>query len=154
MPEHKKCEELLKGNRRNHEEINRRNAISVIVKEGLPGLQRPILSRYHIFRHCRLGGLEAKLKKLTMDVRSTPERVLETHPSNEITHFFGNPRSATERPGLPSPERNDALAMPTHDCLGSDDRQGVKDARKATIKPNEQGAISPGQIWPTWRALQ
>jgi hypothetical protein len=37
-----------------------------------------------------------------------------------------------------------AFAMPTHDRLRSDDRYGVKDARKSAIEPNEQSAISPG----------
>ena len=88
-----------------------------------------------------------------MDVWGTPERVLETHPSNKIAHFFGNPRSATKGTGLPSPERTEALAMPTHDRLRSHNRYGVENARKATVKPNKHGAISSGQIWPTWRAL-
>jgi hypothetical protein len=41
-------------------------------------------------------------------------------------------------------ERTDAFAMPPHDRLRSDDRYGVKHARKAVIEPNEQSAISPG----------
>src|SRR5258707_14120049 len=36
------CEELLKRNRRNHEQINRRNPPHMIAKEGLPNLQWPI----------------------------------------------------------------------------------------------------------------
>jgi hypothetical protein len=46
--------------------------------------------------------------------------------------------------GFPSPERTEAFAMPTHDRLRSDDRYGVKNARKTAIEPNEQSAISPG----------
>src|SRR5262245_50000512 len=34
--ENKKCEQLLKPNRRNHEQINRRNPLHMIAKEGLP----------------------------------------------------------------------------------------------------------------------
>src|SRR6266404_6980758 len=81
---------------------------------------------------------------LPMDVRRTPERVLETHSSDKVAHVLGNWRSTAKRTGLPSPERSEALAMPTHDGLGPYGCYGVKDARKATIKPNEQGAISPG----------
>ena len=40
VAENKKCEELLKGNCRNHKEINRCDAVSVVVKEGLPCLRR------------------------------------------------------------------------------------------------------------------
>ena len=35
VAENKKCEELLKGNRRNYKEINLRDPVSVVVKEGL-----------------------------------------------------------------------------------------------------------------------
>jgi hypothetical protein len=43
--------------------------------------------------------------------------------------------------------------MPTHDSLRPDDGYGVKDARATTIKPNEQGSVSPTQIQSAWRAL-
>jgi hypothetical protein len=43
--------------------------------------------------------------------------------------------------------------VPAYDRLGSDDGYGVKNARKATIEPNEQSAIGPAQIQSTWRAL-
>ena len=43
--------------------------------------------------------------------------------------------------------------MPTHDSLGPDDGYGVKNARTATIEPNEQGAVGPTQMQSTWRAL-
>ena len=35
VAKNKKCEELLKGNRRNDEEINRRDPVSVVVQEGV-----------------------------------------------------------------------------------------------------------------------
>src|ERR1700675_4694490 len=117
VAENKKREELLKANRRNYKEINRRNAVSVIAKEGLPGLQRPISSRYHVLRDCRLSDVEAELEKFTVDVRRTPERILETHSSNKVAHLFVDPRSATERTGFPPPERTEAFAMPTHNRL-------------------------------------
>ena len=37
--------------------------------------------RYHVLRDCRLGDVEAELQKLAVDVRRTPERVLETDSS-------------------------------------------------------------------------
>ena len=43
--------------------------------------------------------------------------------------------------------------MPTHDGLGPDDGYGVKDARAATVEPNEQGTVGPTQIHSTWSAL-
>jgi hypothetical protein len=43
--------------------------------------------------------------------------------------------------------------MPTHDSLGPEDGNGFKNARTATIEPNEQGTIGPTQMHSTWRTL-
>jgi len=39
-----------------------------------------------------------------------------------------------------------------HNCLGPDDGYGVKNARIATIEPNEQGAVGPTQMQSAWCA--
>ena len=41
--------------------------------------------------------------------------------------------------------------MPSHNSLGLDDGYGVKDARAATIEPDEQSTIDPTQRWSAWR---
>src|ERR1039457_1564391 len=97
VAENKKCEELLKGNRRNYKEINRRDPVSVVVKEGLPSLRGATSPRYHVLRDCRLGDVEAELQKLAVDMRRNPERVLEAHPSDKVAHLFVDLRSTTER---------------------------------------------------------
>jgi hypothetical protein len=73
VAKNKKCEELLKDNRRNDKEINRRDPVSVVAQEGLPCLRRSISPRYHVLRDCRLGEGEAELQKLAVDMRRTPE---------------------------------------------------------------------------------
>jgi hypothetical protein len=78
VAENKKCEESLKGNRRNYKEINRRDPVSVVVKEGLPCLRWSTLPRYHVLRDRRLGDVEAEPQKLAVDnrlVSLTPKRV-------------------------------------------------------------------------------
>ena len=92
-----------------------------------------------------IGDVEAELQKLAVDMRRTPERVLEAHSSDKVAHLFVDLRSATGRAGFPSPKCSEAFAMPTHDRLRSDNRYGIKDARKAAVEPNEQRAIDPGQ---------
>jgi hypothetical protein len=67
MAENKKREQLLKGNRRNHKEINRRNSLHMIAKEGLPRLQW-IAPRQHVDRNRGLGDLDAELEQLAMDL--------------------------------------------------------------------------------------
>ena len=55
-------------------------------------------------------------------------------------------------PDLPSPVSGKAHSVPTHNRLRPHDGYGVKYARAATIKPNEQGTVGPTQMQSTWRA--
>jgi hypothetical protein len=43
--------------------------------------------------------------------------------------------------------------VPPQDGLGPDDGYDVKDARAATIEPNEQNTIGPTQMQSAWRSL-
>jgi hypothetical protein len=43
--------------------------------------------------------------------------------------------------------------MPPHDGLRPDDGHGVKDARAATVEPNEQGTLGPTQMRSMWCTL-
>src|SRR6516225_3870390 len=121
VAENKKCKELLKRNRRNHEQINRRNPLHMIAKEGLPSLQWPTPPRYHVDGNRRLGDRDAEFEQ------------------------------SSGRAGFPSPVAGKTLAMPAHDSLRPDDAHGIKNARVATIEPDEQGAVDPTQMQSTAR---
>src|SRR6266446_1665890 len=143
VAENKKCKELLKRNRRNHEQINRRNPLHMIAKEGLPSLQWPIPPRYHVDGKRGLGDRDAEFEQFAVNLGSAPQRVLKTHSSDQLAHLAGDPRPAPGRAGFPSPVAGKTLAMPAYDSLGPDDAQGIKNARVATIEPDEQGAVDP-----------
>src|SRR5437667_3696090 len=153
MAKDKKRIELLKGNRRNHKEINRCNPLHMIAKEGLPGLQWPILPRHHVDRNRGLGHIDAQFEQFPMDLGSAPQRVLKTHSSDQVAQLFADPRPAPERARPPSPISGKTHSMPTYNRLGSDDGYGIKNARAATIEPDEQSAVDPTQVRPAWRAL-
>ena len=61
VAKNKTCERLLKRNRRNHEQINRRNPLHMIAKEGPPSPQWPITPRCHVDGNCGLGDRDASL---------------------------------------------------------------------------------------------
>ena len=88
-----------------------------------------------------------------MDLGGTPQRVLKTHSSDEIVHLFADPGSAPGRTRLLAPVGAKAHSMPPHNRLGPDDGYGVKNARTATIEPNEQSTVGPTQMHSTWCAL-
>ena len=98
-------------------------------------MQWPILPRHHVDRNRGLGDIDTEFEQLPMDLGSDPEWVLKAHSSDQVAHLFGDPRSAAERMGLPSPVSGKTHSMPTHNSLGSDDGYGVKNARTATIEP-------------------
>jgi len=88
-----------------------------------------------------------------MDLGGAPKRVLQAHSSDQIADLFVDPRSAPVGTGLPSPVGGDARSMPTHDRVGPENGYGVKDARAATIEPDENGSVGPTQMHSTWHAL-
>src|SRR5467141_1167766 len=93
----------LKCNRRNHEQINRRNPLHMIAKEGLPSLQWPIPPRYHVDGNRGLGDRDAEFEQFAVNLGSAPQRVLKTHSSDQLAHLSGDPRPAPGRAGFPSP---------------------------------------------------
>ena len=130
MAKNNKCEELPKGNRRNNDKINRCNLLHMIAKETLPGLQWPPLPRRHVDRNRRLRDIDAQLEQLTVDPGSAPQRILKTHPSDQVAHLFADPWSATARTGLPSPIRSV--------------RRGVLEARTLTPLEPQDIALTNG----------
>src|SRR5262245_29492577 len=137
VPENQKCEQLLKRNRRNHKQVNRRNPFYVIADEGLPALRWPIWPRHHVDRNRGLGDLDAELEQFAMDLGGAPQRVPKAHSSDQIAQLFGDPWSASWRTRLPAPISGETHSMPAYDGLGPDDGYGVKDARAATVEQNK-----------------
>ena len=111
------------------------------------------LPRHHVDRDRGLSDLDAELEQLAMDLGGAPKRVRQTHSSDQVAYLFADPRSATERTGLPSPVGEETHSMPTDDRVGPDNGYGVKDARVATIEPDEHGSVGPTQMHSTWHAL-
>ena len=154
VAQNKKCEQLLKGNRRKKQKDRSMHSFHMIAKEGLPGLQWSIPPGHHIDRNRGLGDIDAQREQLAMDLGGAPQRVLNTHSSDQVAHFLSDRRPASRRTGFPSPVCGKTPSMPAHDSLGPDDGYGIKDAGTTAIEPNEQRAVDPTQMQSTaWRAL-
>src|ERR1700730_2279066 len=93
----------------------------MIAKENLRGLQWPTLSRHHVDRNRGLRDIDGQFEQFAVDLGSAPQRVLNTHSSDQIAHLFADPWPATARARFPSPVRGEAHSMPTHNSLGPDD---------------------------------
>ena len=66
---------ILKRDRRNHKQVHRRDAVSVITEKCIPSLGRRSPAPRHILDHGSLPDIDAKLEEFAVDPRSVPERV-------------------------------------------------------------------------------
>ena len=96
----------------------------------------------HVLRDRGLRDVEAQLQQLAMNARGSPQRILLTHTLNKVAKLAIDFRPAAEVAGLPAPPRPKAHAMPTHDRLRPDDRDGTADIREKTIEPDQDGGVA------------
>ena len=75
--------ENLECDRRQDKEVDRRDAVDVIVEKRPPALRRWPRVAAHISSDRRLSDLEAELEQLTMNTRRAPKCVRTAHLANE-----------------------------------------------------------------------
>ena len=95
----------------------------------------------HVLRDRGLRDVEAQLQQLAMNARGSPERILLAHTLDKVAKLAIDFRPAAEVAGLPAPPRPKAHAMPTHDRLRPDDRDGTADIREKTIERDQDRTI-------------
>src|SRR5262245_17662359 len=86
-----------KRDRRDNEQIHRRNAVGMIANKGVPALRRWPPSPHHVLCHRSLSDIDAELKQLAMYPRCSPKQVRGTYLVNEFTNFRRRLRPATTR---------------------------------------------------------
>jgi hypothetical protein len=89
-----KTVEDLETNCWQHEEVDRRDTVGMILEKRPPALRGWPEAAAHIPRDRRLGDLEAEHQQLTMNARRAPEQVFFAHSSDQIAQFSREPGSA------------------------------------------------------------
>ena len=117
----REASEQSKGDGRNHEQVRRRDAVSVTAQERPPALGRRPSTLCHVFGDRCLPGIDAELEEFTVDARCAPERVRNAHVANELSDLRWRPRPTTVRSRFPAPIGSETSAMPTDHRLGLDD---------------------------------
>ena len=84
MSQDDKSKQALKRQSWNNAEIDCRNHIRMVAQEGSPILGWRSLPSDHVLGDRRLGEFEPKLKQFAADARGAPQRVLLTHPPDQI----------------------------------------------------------------------
>ena len=76
-----------------------------------------------------------------MDARRSRKRVLDTHLPDQRTDFSLYLRSPSQWARLPAPVAAKAGPMPTHERLGTDNREDLLDRRKPAVRLDKEPAI-------------
>ena len=142
--QHDEDEQQAECECRHDEEINTRQAARVISEERAPGLRGRLRMSDHVFRDGSLADSDPKFKKLTMDPRCAPKRVLSRHSADQGLNVRRNCGPASLAwPRLPRPEESRALAVPSHHGIRLDDHHRPKTAGPESVEQNPEDSIEP-----------
>src|SRR5471030_1308961 len=87
MPHDQQAIEQTKRDCRHDEQIHRRDAVGMIMKERLPPLRWRASSRGHILGHARLSDIDAELEQFSMDPRRAPQRIGNAHLAEQLAYL-------------------------------------------------------------------
>jgi hypothetical protein len=81
-----------------------------------------------------------------MNVRCTPEPIVNAHSPDQRPQFRMDLRPASSGAGFPAPVAAKSSAMPAHQGLWPNDYHGLEDGRTPTIKLDEEQAINVREL--------
>ena len=85
--------------------------------------------------------LKPELEQFAVDARRAPKRIFDAHPPDQCAQLRVDLRSPSLWARLPTPVGAKAGPVPTHECLGPDDRKNLPDRRKPAIQLDKEPAI-------------
>src|ERR1700737_845370 len=103
MPPDQQAIEQAERDCRPHEQVHRGDAVDMIAEECLPPLGWRASSPGHILGHAGLSDIDAKLEKLAMDPRCSPQRIGDAHLADKLAYFYRHGRSSAAVLRFPSP---------------------------------------------------
>src|SRR5207247_9852698 len=118
----------------------------MVAQESAPSLGGRPGARDHVLRNARLSDLIAEFEQLAMDAGRAPQWIVNAHPSDLRAQVRVDLRSASEGAGFPTPVPAETGAMPTHEGLGPNDRDGLEDRWKPSIQLNQEQAIPAREV--------
>src|ERR1700692_790624 len=87
MPHDQQAIQQTKRNRWDDEQIHRRDAVGMIIEKCFPTLGRRPCTPNHILGHAGLPDFDTELEQLAMDPWSSPERIGDAHPAEQLSYF-------------------------------------------------------------------
>jgi len=146
--QNQKHKQEFKAQWRNNAHIDSGNRLCVILQKGLPGLRRRFPTSHHVFGDCRLGNFEPEHQELAMNSGRAPQRILSTHPLDEITKATIDLRPPCPISGFPAPLSREVRAMPPQNRLRLNHPGQIDQVRPEPGYPYEQRPVTAAQPRP------
>src|ERR1700716_3262865 len=125
----------------NNEQVDGGNVRRVVPQEGSPFLAGWPPSFDHVLGDARLCDLKPELEQFAVDAWRAPKRIFHAHPAEQSAQLRVDPRSPSLWTRLPTPVAAKTGPMPTHERLGSDDREDLQDRRNPAVELDKEPAI-------------
>ena len=125
----------------NNEQVHGGNVRRVVTQEGSPSLAGWPPSFDHVLGDARLRDFKPELEQFAVDALRAPKRIFDAHPPDQCAQLRVDLRSPSLWARLPTPVGAKAGPVPTHECLGPDDRKNLQDRRKPAIQLDKEPAI-------------
>src|SRR6476660_8437406 len=145
MPHDQQAIEQPERDCRRHEQVHRGNPISMVTKERPPSLRGRNHPAHHVFGHAGLADIDAKLEKLAMDPRCSPQRIGNAHLTDELAYFERHLRPAATASRAQAPVQPETSAMPANNGVRLHDRQRIANVWKKPVETNEYQAIEDAE---------
>jgi hypothetical protein len=100
---------------------------------------------HHVFGHAGLADIDAKLEKLAMDPRCSPQRIGNAHLTDELAYFERHLRPAATASRPQAPVQPETSAMPANNGVRLHDRQRIANVWKKPVETNEYQAIEDAE---------
>src|SRR6266516_4074822 len=140
--------EQAKGHRGNDKEIDRRNAVCMVLEERSPGLGRLSPGLGSILPNGCRRSMQSQFGQFVANARAAPSRVEGPHPADELDQFRVLSRPAESAPRLPSPEHPESSSLPADECFGPDDKQSGSPIGPNSHEKHPEIPVRPAELGP------
>jgi len=127
---------------------------SAFVKEAAPGLRRRLSTSGHVAGDGALRDVEPELEQLTVDSRSTPERIRGGHLPDQRPQLWINPRPARPWARLASPVAPESFPVPANDGCRLNEDESTSPAAPKPPQPGPDKAICEAEARAPVRGRQ
>ena len=156
MSDHKEAIQHTEAESGNRQEVHGGNHIAMVGQKRLPlsALVSLLGSTPHRAGRGSLGHIESEFQQFAANTGSTPCGILGRHLKNEFTDFFADAFAASFVTGTPAPELAEALAVPSHDCVGADNQQRFLPSPPYPLNHNPEQLVESAELWSSISLLE